>query len=166
MFKGITEMNIWVILAAICGIGTIVFGYIGAQQQSGADSKHLEAQLDKLGERITDLNDSEVSSESDLVEINEDYAKLAGEFKKSRHQKAAKIIAGKSGHIASQLVKTEEAKQRFTNLYETTLSLVAAYNEQSEETKVEVIRSDFPENLFSKDATDNVYIGLFIQTER
>jgi len=159
-------MNIWFVLAMVCGIGVPIFGYIGTQQQSDGDSKRLEEQFSQLGDRITDLNQSGEPTESKLIEVKEEYAKLADEFNKSRHQRAAKFLADKSGNTASQLEKTEKSKKRFNQLHQTTLDIVAAYNEQSDVTKITVSQSEFPENLFSKNATDNVYIALSNKNER
>jgi len=159
-------MNIWFILATLCAIGVPIFSIIGTQQQSDTDSKHLKEQFSELSEQITDLNDSSDLKNSNLVEINEEYKKLATDYHKSRHQKAMKILADKSGNTVSQLEKTEEFKKRFKELHQTTLKIVAAYNEQSGTTKIDVIRSEVPDNLFSDNADRGVYIVLNADTER
>lgn len=166
MSEGAFVMNIWFVLATCCGVGTAVFSYIGTQQQSGADSKQLEEQFSNLGERITDMKNSGTTEKSELDEINEEYAILAEEYNKSRYQKAAKLSANKSGNIASQLAKTQSGNQNFKELHKTTLKIVAAYNEQSDEIKIDVQRTDAPENLFLKNATENVYIALRTDSEK
>ena len=105
-------------------------------------------------------------SEAKLVEVKEEYAKLADEYYETRHQKAAKIIADKSSNIATQLEKSQKAKKLFNELHKTTLNIVGAYNEKSEIIKINVIRTDIPENLFSNGADSKAYLGIFTETER
>jgi len=159
-------MNVWFVLATLCAIGIPIFSYIGTQQQSDTDSKRLQEQFSELGEQITDLKDSNIPNESNLVEIEEKYAKLAEEFYDSRHQKAARIIADKTVNTASQFEKTQESNQRFESLYQMTLKLVAAYNQHPDLKKIEVAKSEFSENLFIENATKKVYIALLTDTER
>ena len=159
-------MNIWFSAALLFTLGAAICGFIGTQQQSNEDSKGLEKQFTDLGEKIADLSNSDQPNESEIVEVKEEYAKLADEYYESRHQKAAKIIADKSSNIATQLEKSQKAKEQFNELHQTILNIVEAYNEKSETTKVNVVRTNVLENLFVSRAYEKAYIGIFTETER